>query len=162
EPPAPLPDDIPPLVRDVVARAMARDPTARPASMRELGDLIDRIPQLRGSTPIPLAQIAPIRDTAPTLPAVTPAPAIAPPPPTPAARRMRALPFVVAGLVVLVGVAIFALATMKSGETKRSEVAAQDPSPPATAPPPPPATPPPPPVVDAAEVTPAATIDAAV
>lgn len=53
-------DAVPPALRPVLAAAMSGDPSARPASMLELGDLLGRARAEIGDGPTPRAWVAPI------------------------------------------------------------------------------------------------------
>lgn len=96
--PPPLPDSVPPWLREVTMRALAKDPAARQSSAAELAA------QLRdGGAPAPLVP-------APAPTAVLPAPVVAGADAAPVpARRSRALvaaAVVAAGLIVVLGVVL--------------------------------------------------------
>jgi eukaryotic-like serine/threonine-protein kinase len=136
EDPAPLPPDIPPAVRQVVERAMAKDPAQRYPDGAALRDAVDALGAGHSTAPVgPLHATTPLATVpAARLPAgegsrtaVLPVPPMGTPPqaePGPAAGRSRGVPRALAALLlgalvvvllVVAGVAVLRGADSTSG-----------------------------------------------
>ena len=145
EAPTPLPDDIPRDVRDIVTRAMARDPASRIQTMRELGRQLDLLPH-GTSTPMPKVPAVAEPEEPTPAPMVPPAAARPTPVPVPSAPvvargKPTKLPLILLGGIGLLGVAIAAVVILRPRAEKTSQVAANDQTPTFDAAPTSPATP---------------------
>ncbi|BEP13193.1 hypothetical protein acdb102_15040 [Acidothermaceae bacterium B102] len=127
QPPPPLPDTIPPAVRELIGRALAKNPADRPASAGDFGRTA--LALAAGPYPPHLPVTAPRPVPAPptaVLPAVAVAPAARPAPPPPLSRRRhrRRLWWIVV-VAALVGAAA-AVALIETDAAKAAAVSVQD------------------------------------
>ncbi|TKJ29274.1 Stk1 family PASTA domain-containing Ser/Thr kinase [Blastococcus sp. CCUG 61487] len=103
--PAPLPDDVPPAVRSLVERAMAKDPSVRFPDGAALRDAVDRV--LAGA---PVTAGPAVTAVLPALPWTTETP------PAPRRRRRWALPVAALLAVLLVVGAVGLVAALRDEE----------------------------------------------
>ena len=123
QPPPPLPDTIPPAVRDLIGRALAKSPADRPASAGELGRAA--LTLAAGPYPAHIPSTAPRPAPAPPTAALPVVRAPAAPPPRLSRRLHRRRLWWIVIVAALVGAAA-AVALIETNAAKASSVSVQD------------------------------------
>lgn len=125
DPPPPLPDSVPAPVRGLVQAMLAKDPAARPASARDLGDraivLRDSLAGTNAMDAMNVVELSALTDPAGFAAAPT---RMAPPAPLHTApqkrrRRQAIVAFTTVGCVVTVGIGILALNALQNSPGPR-------------------------------------------